>query len=124
MEEMMEEKRTTVIRDHLKAPRAGAIAGIVFSILFIISLVVIRVSVPANPQDAGVWLSGSGRSVRLALNLLPFAVVAFLWFMGVLRDRIGTMKTASSPPCSSAADFCFSPRFSFFRELRWDAQSD
>jgi hypothetical protein len=89
MEEMMEEKRATVIRDHLKAPRAGAIAGIVFSILFIISLVVIRVSVPANPQDAGVWLSGSGRSVRLALNLLPFAGVAFLWFMGVLRDRIG-----------------------------------
>ena len=25
----------------------------------------------------------------LALNLLPFAGIAFLWFMGVLRDRIG-----------------------------------
>jgi hypothetical protein len=89
MEEMMEEKWGTVIRDGLKAPRAGAIAGILFSILFIISLVVIRVSVPANPEDAGVWLSGSGASVRLALNLLPFAGVAFLWFMGVLRDRMG-----------------------------------
>jgi hypothetical protein len=89
MEEMMEEKRGTVIRDRLKAPRAGAIAGILFSILFIISLVVIRVSVPANPEDAGMWLSGSGTSVRLALNLLPFAGVAFLWFMGVLRDRMG-----------------------------------
>ena len=25
----------------------------------------------------------------MALNLLPFAGIAFLWFMGVLRDRMG-----------------------------------
>ncbi len=25
----------------------------------------------------------------LALNLLPFAGIAFLWFMGVVRDRLG-----------------------------------
>jgi hypothetical protein len=54
----MEEERLTEIRNRLKAPRAGAIAGIVFSILLIISLVLIRVSVPANPRDAGTWLSG------------------------------------------------------------------
>ena len=34
----MEEQRENVIRDRLRAPRAGAIAGIVFSILFIMSL--------------------------------------------------------------------------------------
>ena len=27
--------------------------------------------------------------VNLALNLLPFAGIAFLWFIGVLRDRMG-----------------------------------
>jgi hypothetical protein len=27
--------------------------------------------------------------VALALNLVPFAGVAFLWFVGVLRDRLG-----------------------------------
>jgi hypothetical protein len=27
--------------------------------------------------------------VSLALNLIPFAGVAFLWFLGVLRDRLG-----------------------------------
>ena len=85
----MEEKRETAIRAALKAPRAGAIAGIVFSILLIISLVLIRVSVPADPADAGRWLSASGKSVTFALNLLPFAGVAFLWFIGVLRDRMG-----------------------------------
>jgi hypothetical protein len=28
-------------------------------------------------------------ALTLALNLLPFAGIAFLWFIGVIRDRIG-----------------------------------
>ena len=83
------EQEGTLTRAPLKAPRAGAIAGIVFSILLIISMVLIRISVPANPQDAGTWLPHSWKTVSLALNLLPFAGIAFLWFMGVLRDRMG-----------------------------------
>jgi hypothetical protein len=85
----MMEQEVTLIRARLKAPRAGAIAGIVFSTLFIISLVLIRISVPADPQEAGTWLSGDWKTVSLALNLLPFAGIAFLWFVGVVRDRIG-----------------------------------
>ena len=27
--------------------------------------------------------------MEIALNLIPFAGIAFLWFIGVLRDRIG-----------------------------------
>ncbi len=73
----------------LKAPRAGAIAGILFSILFIVSVVLIRLSVPDSPGDPGTWLSHSPKSISLALDLLPFAGIAFLWFMGVLRDRMG-----------------------------------
>jgi hypothetical protein len=88
----MEEERTPVIRDRLKAPRAGAIAGIVFSILLIIGLVLIRVSVPASPVDAGAWLAASRKSVDLGLSLLPFAGIAFLWFIGVLRDRMGAQE--------------------------------
>ena len=79
----------TEIRDRLRAPRAGGIAGIVFSILFITSLALIRASVPATPGDAGTWLFGSAKSIHIALNLLPFAGIAFLWFVGVLRDRMG-----------------------------------
>ena len=83
------EQEGTLTRSRLKAPRAGAIAGIVFSTLLIISMVLIRISVPANPQDAGTWLSGGWKTVSLALHLLPFAGIAFLWFIGVLRDRMG-----------------------------------
>lgn len=73
----------------LTTPRAAALAGIVFSVLLITSLVLIRISVPADPQDAGDWLAGGLKAVTLALNIVPFAGIAFLWFIGVLRDRIG-----------------------------------
>jgi hypothetical protein len=85
----MEEKSINEIRSRLKAPRAGAIAGIVFSILLIVSLAIIRLFVPADPADAGAWLSRDQGSIRFALNLLPFSGIAFLWFIGVLRDRMG-----------------------------------
>jgi hypothetical protein len=76
-------------RSGLTTPRAAAAAGIVFSLLLITTLVLLRTTVPANPEDAGAWLSGGAGTVRLALHLLPFAGVAFLWFIGVLRDRLG-----------------------------------
>ena len=79
-----------ITNSRLTTPRAAAIAGILFSVLLITSLVLVRISVPANPQDAGKWLSGNWRTVSLALNLVPFAGIAFLWFIGVVRDRLGT----------------------------------
>ena len=75
----------------LRTPRAAAVAGIIFSLLLISSLVLLRVSTPADPADAGAWLADSRRRtvVAIALNLVPFAGIAFLWFIGVVRDRIG-----------------------------------
>ena len=37
------------------------------------------------------WLADGSRrkAILVALNLLPFAAIAFLWFIGVVRDRIG-----------------------------------
>ncbi len=85
----MTETNVPLDRSKLTTPRAAAIAGILFSVLLITSLVLIRLSVPADPLDAGDWLSGSWKAVNLALNLLPFAGIAFLWFIGVVRDRLG-----------------------------------
>jgi hypothetical protein len=78
-------------RSALRTPRAAAVAGIVFSVLLIISLALLRVSVPGNPAVAGGWLTDSGKrtAVSIGLNLIPFAGIAFLWFVGVIRDRIG-----------------------------------
>ena len=76
-------------RARLTTPRAAAVAGILFSVLLIISLVIIRLYMPADPHDAGQWLAGNGGPIELALNLLPFAGIAFLWFIGVVRDHLG-----------------------------------
>ena len=49
----------------------------------------LRASVPADPSEPGAWLETNSRTVALGLNLIPFSGVAFLWFIGVLRDRLG-----------------------------------
>jgi hypothetical protein len=80
---------STLTRAHLKTPRAAAIAGIVFSLLLILVFWLLRISVPDDPQEPGSWLNSQSSTVALAVNLVPFAGIAFLWFIGVLRDRLG-----------------------------------
>ena len=76
-------------RENLRTPRAAAIAGMLFSLLTVTIFWLLWNSVPADPQEPGSWLNSSSGSVALALNLMPFAGIAFLWFIGVLRDRLG-----------------------------------
>ena len=75
----------------LRTPRAAAIAGILFALLLGLAFVLILISQPADPSKPGAWLSDPSRrgAVAVALNLVPFAGIAFLWFIGVVRDRIG-----------------------------------
>jgi hypothetical protein len=51
--------------------------------------VLFRGAVPATPADSGAWLTNDAGTVSLGLNFFPFAGIAFLWFIGVLRDRLG-----------------------------------
>jgi hypothetical protein len=73
----------------LRTPRAAAVAGILFSVLLMAIILLLRSSIPTNPLDAGAWVAASSGPVALALNLVPIAGVCFLWFIGVLRDRLG-----------------------------------
>jgi hypothetical protein len=73
----------------LRTPRAAAIAGLLFSLLLAAAFVLLRLSVPADPQEPGSWLRTNSQTIALAMNLIPFAGIAFLWFIGVLRDRLG-----------------------------------
>jgi len=76
-------------RERMKTPRAAAIAGILFSILLTTILVLLRISVQAASQETSAWPAGDADTVVLALNLVPFSGIAFLWFIGVVRDRLG-----------------------------------
>ncbi len=82
----------TITRVPLKSPRAAAIAGLVFSCLLGVAFALVRISVPAHPQESGAWLHTNSTTVALAMNLVPFAGIAFLWFIGVLRDRLGQLE--------------------------------
>ena len=73
----------------LRTPRAAAVAGVVFSLLTLTSFGLLWGAIPADPQASGGWLAANTSEVTLALNLIPFAGVAFLWFVGVIRDRLG-----------------------------------
>jgi hypothetical protein len=79
----------TLTRATLRTPKAAAVAGIAFSVLLLAAFVLLRLSVPADPLEPGAWLRTSSGTVVVALNIIPFAGIAFLWFIGVLRDRLG-----------------------------------
>jgi hypothetical protein len=82
-------EQSTLTRANLKTPRAAAIAGMMFSVLLLGVLWLLRKSVPDDPREPGAWLNSESNTVALAINLVPFAGIAFLWFIGVLRDRLG-----------------------------------
>jgi hypothetical protein len=76
----------------MKTPRAAAIAGIVSSVLLTISQVLIRISIPSNPLGPALDVISHSKTISLALNLLPFAGISFLWFIAVVRDRLGELE--------------------------------
>ncbi|WP_406375056.1 hypothetical protein OG788_34920 [Streptomyces sp. NBC_00647] len=72
----------------LATPRAAGAAGVVFAVLMAAAIVLVRIALPGGGD--GVTLDAGQRSgVRTALELVPFAGIAFLWFMGALREQAG-----------------------------------
>jgi hypothetical protein len=79
-------------RRSLRSPSAAAIAGILFALLYGASLVLVRISIPDAESVDNAWMESYSQTVALALNLVPFAGIAFLWFIGVIRDRVGELE--------------------------------
>ena len=74
---------------YLTTPRAAALAGVLFAVLFSTALYLIRSSLPEGARPGSQWLeAGSGR-IHLASELMPFAGICFLWFIGVIRSNLG-----------------------------------
>ena len=71
------------------APRGAAVAGIGFSILVITAQVLLQIELQNDSAATLAGLAEQGDLVSLALQLIPFAGIAFLWFIGVERDRLG-----------------------------------
>ena len=80
------------IRRTMRTPRAAAVAGILFSVLSATSQLLIWLSVPANPLGPAMEVVRQSRNITLALHMLVFAGIAFLWFIAVVRDRLGELE--------------------------------
>ena len=71
----------------MRTIRAAGVAGLIFSGLLTVSLLLFR----SSPAVGGGG-EGPGRvndAWQVALYLVPFSGIAFLWFLAVLRRRIG-----------------------------------
>ena len=75
----------------LRTPRAAGFAGMIAALLVGAAMVLVRLSVPADPIGAASWVVDPSRrdALQVALNLVPFAGIFFLWFMGAVRDYFG-----------------------------------
>ena len=75
-----------------RSRRSAAIAGIIFAVLLLAGLTMIRIALSestfqalqTDPQRRGL--------IRLSLHLVPFAGIAFLWFIGVVREQLGNVE--------------------------------
>ena len=72
--------------------RAAAVAGIVFGVLLITAMVMARLALEQGSLEALQSDAGRRRLIRFSLNLVPFAGIAFLWFIGVIREQIGVVE--------------------------------
>jgi hypothetical protein len=89
---MQQELTIDRIERRLTTPRAAGVAGVLFALLFGASLTVVRLTLPEVLHGQVAWTEQQVTSVSLAATLAPFAGITFLWFLGVIRDRLGELE--------------------------------
>lgn len=80
----------TKIQRQIRSPRSAAIAGLIFSILTMIQMVMLSALSIENPtmithEILIAWSS----TVSFVVSSISFAGIALLWFTGVIRDWVG-----------------------------------
>jgi hypothetical protein len=74
----------------LTTPRAAALAGVLFALLFAAVLILIRIKLPEGAGDSTQWLISERGGILTAAEPMPFAGISFLWFIAVVRDGFGS----------------------------------
>ena len=72
--------------------RSAAVAGIVFAVLLLVAMTLIRLALSDADPESLRGNAARREQIRLGLHLVPFAGIAFLWFIGVVRDQIGAVE--------------------------------
>ncbi len=75
---------------NIRSPRSAAIAGLIFSFLMILQMVLASTIGADNPEVIDRDLLDEWYLIAdIILGIVPFAGIAFLWFTGVIRDWLG-----------------------------------
>jgi hypothetical protein len=72
--------------------RSAAIAGIVFGVLLLAAMIMLRIALSEGSLQALQADAQRRTLIRLSLSLVPFAGIAFLWFIGVVREQLGEIE--------------------------------
>ncbi|WP_448005181.1 hypothetical protein [Agromyces bauzanensis] len=72
--------------------RAAAIAGIAFAILLITAMILMRLAVSEGDFEAFQADAGRRTLIMQGVGLVPFAGIAFLWFIGVVREQLAEIE--------------------------------
>jgi len=80
------------ITNAVRQPASAAVAGLVFAVILITVILLFHSAAPALVADSSQWVADPNRrtTVERALNLIPFAGIAFLWFVAVIRAQLGS----------------------------------
>jgi hypothetical protein len=72
--------------------RSAAIAGIVFGVLLLAAMTMLRIALSEGSLQTLQADTQRRTLIRISLGLVPFAGIAFLWFIGVVREQLGEVE--------------------------------
>jgi hypothetical protein len=75
-----------------RSRRSAAIAGIIFAVLLLVALTMMRIALSEGSLETLQTDAQRQALIRLSLHLVPFAGIAFLWFIGVVREQLGNVE--------------------------------
>jgi hypothetical protein len=75
-----------------RSRRSAAVAGILFGLLLLAAMIMLRIALSEGGFNTLQDNAQQRNLIRLSLSLVPFAGIAFLWFIGVVREELGDIE--------------------------------
>jgi len=88
----MNTEAPVLIRPLWRTRRAAAVAGILFGVLLLSAMVMTRLALGEGSLQLLQSDPQRRTLIRWSLGLVPFAGIAFLWFIGVIREQLGSVE--------------------------------
>lgn len=88
----MSTEAPALIRPLWRTRRAAAVAGILFGVLLLSAMVMTRIALAEGSLQLLQSDPQRRTLIRWSLGLVPFAGIAFLWFIGVIREQLGSVE--------------------------------